>query len=216
IELFEIAKVYLPHGKKLPVEERMLGITSGRGFAEVKGAIESILTALNPAVELEAVATDVDLLDPAKSCELRLAGKTIGYLGELLTESLKRFELRQPATVSEIRVADLLTAAELIPQFKPLPAYPAMSRDLNLVVDDSVHWADIAATVRDNCEQYYESLEYQDTYRDANRLGKGKKSLLMSLNLRWSEGTMTNQEADRVRDKIVAACKDKHGAELRA
>jgi len=216
IELFEIANVYLPHGKKLPSEERMLGITSGRGFAEVKGAVESILAALNPGAELEAVAATVDLLDPAKSCQLNLAGKKIGYLGELLPESLKRFELRQPATVAEIRVADLLQAAQLIPQFKPLPAYPAMSRDLNLVVDDSVHWADIATTVRDNCEQYYESLEYQDTYRDAKRLDPGKKSLLMSLTLRWQEGTMTNQEADRVRDKIVTACKEKHAAELRA
>ncbi len=216
IELFEIAKVYLPRGKKLPTEERMLGITGGRGFAQVKGAIESILAALNPGATLEAVAADVDLLDPAKCCQLRLAGKEIGYLGELSPQALKRFELRQPATVAEIRVADLLNAAELIPQFQPLGAYPAMSRDLNLVVDDSVHWADIAATVRANCEQYYESLEYQDTYRDAKRLGEGKKSLLMSLTLRWREGTMTNQEADRIRDKIVAACKEKHAAELRA
>ncbi len=216
IELFEIANVYLPRGKKLPREERMLGITSGRGFAQVKGTVESILAVLNPAVRLEAVATTVDLLDTSKSCQLRLAGNVIGYLGELLPQALKRFELRQPATVAEIRVADLLHAAELIPQFEPLAAYPAMSRDLNLVVDDSVHWADIAATVRANCEQYYESLEYRDTYRDARRLGEGKKSLLMSLTLRWREGTMTNQEADRIRDKIVAACKEKHAAELRA
>lgn len=216
IELFEIAKVYLPRGKKLPVEERMLGITSGQGFAEVKGTIEAILAALNPNVELEAAAAGIDLLDPSKSCQLRLAGREIGYLGELLPEVLKRFELRQPATVAEIRVADLQSAAELIPQFQPLPAYPAMSRDLNLVVDESVRWADIAATVRANSEAYYESLEYQDTYRDPQRLGTGKKSLLMSLTLRWREGTMTNQEADRVRDKIVAVCAKKHGAKLRA
>ena len=88
--------------------------------------------------------------------------------------------------------------------------------NLNFVVNEAVRWADLAATVRGHCGEYFESLEYRDTYRDPQRLGEGKKSLLMTIGLRWKEGTMTGQEADRVRDEIVAACAKQHGAELRA
>ena len=147
---------------------------------------------------------------------MKLGGKLLGYLGEVSAEGLKQFELRQATTIAEVKVAGLLAVANLIPQFEALPAYPAMSRDLNFVVDESVRWADIAATVRANCEEYFEALEYSDTYRDPERLGADKKSLLMALVLRWKKGTMTNQEADRIRDQIVAACRENHGAELRA
>jgi phenylalanyl-tRNA synthetase beta chain len=58
-------------------------------------------------------------------------------------------------------------------------------------------------------------LQYLDTYRDAERLGPGRKSLLMTIALRSTDGTMTNQQADETRDRIVAACSKQHGAELR-
>jgi len=69
--------------------------------------------------------------------------------------------------------------------------------------------------VRKNCGQYFEDLAYCDTYRDPQRFGADKKSLLLTIALRWSEGTMTNQQADEIRDRIVAACGEKHGAQLR-
>ena len=103
-----------------------------------------------------------------------------------------------------------------MPQYAPLPPYPAVTRDINLVVEESVRWADIAETVRANGGPICEGLEYRDTYRDAERLGTGKKSLLMTLLLRSKEGTLTNQQADELRERIVAACRTKHGAELRA
>jgi len=83
-------------------------------------------------------------------------------------------------------------------------------------VDESVRWSDLAATVRRHSGAYFEDLAYQDTYRDEKRLGRGKKSLLMTLTLRWREGTLTNQQADAIRDQIVAACRQHHNAELRA
>jgi phenylalanyl-tRNA synthetase beta chain len=115
-----------------------------------------------------------------------------------------------------VNLALLVEAANLVPQYQPLPPYPAVTRDLNLVVDEAVRWADVAETVRANCGEYFENLEYRDAYRDAERLGAEKKSLLMTIVLRSKEGTMTNQQADDIRDRIVAACRREHGAELRA
>jgi len=215
-ELFEIAKVYLPRDRELPDEQRMLGLVSGRPFENVKGAIEAVLAALDPALVLEATPVALGLLDPDRSCRLSLGGRPLGYLGQLSPEGLERFRLRQAATVAELRTDELVRAARLVPRYCPPPAYPGLTRDLNLVVDESVRWADVAATVRTHCESCFEDLRYVDTYRDPERLGPGKKSLLMTLALRSSEGTLTNEEADRLRDGIVAACRDRHGAALRA
>jgi phenylalanyl-tRNA synthetase beta chain len=110
----------------------------------------------------------------------------------------------------------LIAAAELVPRYAPLPPYPAVTRDVNLVVGEPVRWADVAATVRTHGGDLLEELLYRDTYRDPQRLGPDRKSLLMTLSLRWREGTMTSQQADEVRDRVVAACAAAHGAELRA
>lgn len=215
IELFEIAKAYLPRGKKLPDEQYMLGITSGRDYAAVKGAIEAILAALNPAAELQAERAGVELLEAAQSCRLKLAGELLGYVGRVSDEGLRRFELRSPTTVAEVRMSLLVATARLISRHVPQPPYPAVTRDLNLVVDESIRWSDVAATVRANCGEFLEELRYRDTYHDPERLGAGKKSLLMTVALRSKQGTMTNQQADAIREEIVAACRREHAAELR-
>jgi phenylalanyl-tRNA synthetase beta chain len=246
IELFEIAKVYLPNvsprpsagegpgvredvsprpsagegpgvrGSHLPDEEPMIALTSGRDYAIIRGAVEAIVEALNPALRLEAVNVDIPLLDPGQSCQLRLGGEVFGYLGQLRGEALKAFDLRGASVVAELRLSLLVKLANLVPRSEPLPPYPAVDRDLNLVVDESVRWADVAATVEETAQPYFDALAYRDTYRNAERLGPAKKSLLMTLTLRSADGTLTNQEADAVREAIVAACAAKFGAQLRA
>jgi len=215
IELFEIAKVYLPDAD-LPRELVMLGITSGRDYAQVRGTIEALVAALNPAIRLDAAEADIPLLDPGASCRLMLDGRMLGYVGQLDAEGVKQFDLRGPTTVAEVSLAPLVECAELVPRYAPLPPYPLVTRDLNLVVAESVPWAQIAATVRQNGGETLESLDYRDTYRDAQRLGKDKKSLLLTIGLRSKEGTLTSQQADEIRDRVVAACRREHGAELRA
>jgi phenylalanyl-tRNA synthetase beta chain len=216
IELFEIARVYLPRDKGLPEEERMLSLTSGRNFQAVKGVVESLVSLLNPAARLEAADYGCELLDPSQSCQLQLDGKVLGYLGSVRPESLKRFDLRLPTVVAELKVSLLVDTTNLVPHYEPLPQYPAVTRDLNFVVDESVRWAEVANSVQLQAGEYFESLDYRDTYRDPERLGPGKKSLLMTLTLRSKQGTLTNQKADEVRDQIVAVTSKKLGAQLRA
>jgi phenylalanyl-tRNA synthetase beta chain len=215
IELFESAKIYLP-GEKLPRELWMLGVTSGRDYAAVRGVVEAIAARLNPSIRLEAAEANVSLLDPSASCRFLLGGQVVGYVGRLTHEGLKQFDLRGQTTVAELQLGPLFEAAELVPHYVPLPPYPAVDRDLNLVVDESVRWSEIAETVRHHAGPALESVEYRDTYRDPQRLGKGKKSLLLTIALRSKDGTLTNQQADEVRDRVVAACRKEHLAELRA
>jgi phenylalanyl-tRNA synthetase beta chain len=221
-ELFEVAHVYLPQAAdRLPVEELMVGITSGGDYLAVKGAIEGLLAALDSQAVLEVRPTRQELLDPVRSAELHVrlpnaGARLLGYLGQATDAALKRFELRAPTTVAELKLSVLDEIAELVPQYVEPPVFPSVSRDLNLVVDESVTWGDVSATVTSAAAPHAESPQFQDVYRDQERLGPGKKSLLFTLVLRSSTGTLTNEEADQIRARVVEACQRGHGAQLRA
>ena len=194
----------------------MLSIASGQEFLAVKGILELVLERLNPAAVMEVVDFRHELFAPARACELRLDGQRFGFLGEISAAARQRFELRGPATVAEVRFSLLEKIAVLVPQAVELSPYPAVERDVNLVVAESIRWADVAATVHSAAGADLERLVYQDTYRDPERLGAGRKSLLMTLTMRRGDRTLTSAEADAVRDAVVAACVAKHGAQLRS
>jgi len=216
IELFEAAKIYMPSDEVLPIEQRTLGITSGGNYSSLKGVVESLVAALNPACDVEVRETKQSLLDTDRSCELRVHGELLGFLGEVTPGALKTFKLRAPATVAELSMEALGVIANLNPQHVAQSVFPAMSRDLNLVVDESLRWADLASTVCESGGELLEEVTYQDVYRDTERDGAGKKRLLLSITLRSSETTLTNEQADEIRDTIVAACSERHAATLLA
>jgi len=219
IELFEIAKVYLPASAALPSEELMLGIASGDDYLAVKGAVEALAAAICPGVHLSFQPVDQPLLDASRSCriDVELDGRqsVLGLLGQVSTLGRKQFDLRRPATIAEIKLAPLFELANLTTRHAEVPAYPAVERDLNFVVDELVRWADLSGTVKQAAMPHLERLEFIEVYRDPERLGAGKKSLVMKLVLRSAETTLTNEEADRVRNQVEAACRQRHGAELR-
>jgi phenylalanyl-tRNA synthetase beta chain len=216
VELFEIARVYLPRTNALPQEELMLALTSGEDFLRVKGLIESLFSALNAPQALVVKAYQHPLLQTGRAVEFDLSGERLGFLGEVSAAGLKAFELRGAATVAEINLAILEKAARLIPQAAEFSSYPAVARDLNLVVDEAISWGAVEDTVRVTAGPELERITYLDTYRDHERLGRGKKSLLFSIVLRGREGTLTSGAADQVRDVVLAQCEKRHGAKLRS
>jgi phenylalanyl-tRNA synthetase beta chain len=139
-----------------------------------------------------------------------------GYLGELSDAGRQTLDLRGSASVAEIDVDLLVEAAELIPAAQCLSQFPSISRDLNIVVDESVRWADVEIAVRTSVGELLESIEFQATWRDEKKLGVGKKSLLFSFQLRSSDATLRNERADEIRDKVVLALAAQVGGELRA
>jgi len=213
-ELFETAKVYLPEGKGLPREPKMLGIAGGGDFLQTKGVIESLVATINPRVGIEVQDTSQRLLDTARSCQLLIGSQTLGYMGEVTPEGLKQFGLRNPATVAEIDLTVLENAAELVPQYQELSQYPAISRDMNFIVDESLRWAALADVVHQSAGENLENVQYLETFRDTKRDGAGKKRLLLTVTLRSSDRTLTSEEADAIRDQIVAACSENCHAQL--
>lgn len=217
IELFESAKVYLPRAGQLPQEDLMLGLTSGRDFFDVKGTLEAIVAALDPAATLEVRTKSFDLFTPGRGCEVLFRGEVVGVLGEVSGPSRRKFDLRGPTVVAEVKLIPLVKGTVLVPRYVPLCAYPAIDRDLNLVVDESVRWADVAATVRSAGGNLLASFDLNgEPFRDEKKLGTGKKSFVVALVLQSRERTLTGGEADDVCQRIIDACAKSHGAALRA
>lgn len=216
IELFEIANIYLPQAGKLPDQRRMLAITSGGSFAELKGIVELLISTIAPGTYVAATSHEAKLFAEGRGSQLTLDGIAFGFLGEVGDWGQQQFELRGSTTIAEIDLDVLVAASVAVRRAKPLSPYPPVGRDLNLVVDEKVSWADIEKIVVAESGELLESVAYQETYRDANKLGAGKKSLLFSIQLRSSEGTLTNEQADAVREQIVAQVSKQLGGELRA
>jgi phenylalanyl-tRNA synthetase beta chain len=217
IELFETAKIYLPNDAgHLPTEQWTLAAVSGLGFARLKGVVEALLAALHIQDQLSLADYGHELLIAGQACELTLGKRRLGFLGDVSPLAQKAFSLRGPAAILEIDLSLLADLAKLVPQYLPQSAYPTIGRDINLIVEEAVRWADLSATARSAAGSALERLEYLDTYRDPQKDGPNKKRLLFSITLRPQDRTLTSQEADAVRDAVVAACTTLHGAKLLA
>jgi phenylalanyl-tRNA synthetase beta chain len=215
IELFEIAKIYLPQPDALPEEVWTLAFSTGGDFFRAKGVIEELLSELHISDDLQWEPYAHPLLQPGRAARFALGGELLGFLGEVSGAGRKLFELRGPTAVAEIRVSLLVQHARLAPRYHPPSPYPAIERDVNLVVAESVSWAEVARVVRGAGGKLLERLRYRDTYRDPKRLGVDRKSLLFSLTLRDPDATLTGERADELQRQIVAACRRELGGELR-
>jgi phenylalanyl-tRNA synthetase beta chain len=212
IELFETAKIYLPEDRP-PRELWMLALTSGRDFRHLKGVIESIMATLG-IDDLVARPWRHELLDPQAACRIEVHGQLLGYLGQLSGEGGKRFGLRGRSTVAELLLEPLFQSARLVRKSQPLSPFPAMVYDLNLIVDEAVRWSQVISTVREAGSDIVENVDYLETYRSPDKDGPGKKRFIFSLTMRSDRGTLTGEQAEATRDRIVAACRKRFAARL--
>jgi phenylalanyl-tRNA synthetase beta chain len=214
IELFETAKVYLPQPDGLPREPKLLALSSGRDFYDVKGVLESTLDALHVQQRLRVEAYRNDFFLPGQGCRLRLGDDIFGYLGATSQRVNKFFGLRRSSLVAELDLNVLLKHATLVPQYAPLVPYPAINQDLNIVVQERVRWADLEQTVWAQGGEHLEAVTYREIYRDAKTDGPGTKRLLFTITLRSSSGTLTGEQAGETRQRIVDAVAKEHAGRL--
>jgi phenylalanyl-tRNA synthetase beta chain len=217
VELFETAKVYLPQAAGLPVEQKTVGLTSSGDFYHLKGVIESLLDKLKITTPLSVAAAGEEfdgLLDNQQRCALLLGDEILGFLGQVSKPGLKAFSLKTAAMVAELKMDLLVDLATLIPQHQNLSAFPAISRDLNIVLQESVRWDQLQATVEQAAGEALEVVGYQETYRSPDQDGTNTKRVLLNVKFRRADATMTGEEADAIRDTIVQAIAADHNGKL--
>ena len=215
IDLFETAKVYLPvAGEPIPSQPTMLAIVTGNDYYMLKGIVEALVRKIDPNLGISISQCDLQLLDISRRGTIKVAGKRLGFIGEVSAAGKKLYGLRSRASIAELDLAVLEDLAVIIPQHVDQSPFPPMARDFNFVVDNSVHWLDLEATVRESGGELLESILYRETFRDSKKDGDSKKRLLLSVVLRSPDSTLTGEKADEICDKIVSRCTEKHQAAL--
>jgi phenylalanyl-tRNA synthetase beta chain len=202
IGLFEIARVYLPSGERLPEERwRVAGLVQG-GFAEAKGVVETLYDAVH--AELRVVRSSHALLHPGKAAETEA-----GWLGELhpalLDGAWGAFEL------------DLATLAAALPErvvYEDVLTFPATLQDIAVAVDEDVEVGMLADAAHEAAGPLLRGARVFDVYR-GEQVGEGRKSVAIHLSFQSSERTLTEDEATGLRSAIVEELAERFGAELR-
>jgi len=216
VRLFEVAKRFIPvQGQDLPHEETMVALAGPDDFRTVRGVLEALLEALHLDERVTIAPTDryADL-DPGAAAEILLDGEVLGMIGRVADEAADAFDLDEPPVVAELSCERLTEAARLEPTVAPLPQFPAVARDLAVVVDEAVAWADLLRAVQTAGVAELESVEPLEVYRGP-QVPTGKKSVALRLTLRSPDATLTGEQADRMQGQIVAALERDAGAVLR-
>jgi phenylalanyl-tRNA synthetase beta chain len=201
VAIFEIARVYTP-GAELPEEStRVAGILEG-DFARAKGVVETLYAALNADPEFEPA--DDPLLHPGKTARTRA-----GIVGELMPGTLEG-----QWAAFELELAELLGEARE-PSYEDVITYPPVRQDLAFAVSEEVASGDLVAAAREAAGPELREMRAFDVYR-GDQVGEGRKSIAFALVFQSSERTLSDEDAAKLRGKIVTALEQRHGAQLRA
>ena len=202
IRLFEMARVYLPSGDRLPDERWYLGGIAEGGFAAARGALEAIYGTFR--LPLETRRTTLPHLHPGKAAET-----DAGWLGELHPTLLGG-----TWGVFELDVARLWTPRSERILYEDVITYPAVRQDVAVVVDEDVEAGSIVAVAREAGGAELRDARIFDVYH-GDQVPEGRKSVAVHLAFQASDRTLTDEEADAARARVVEALRNRFGAELR-
>jgi phenylalanyl-tRNA synthetase beta chain len=153
---------------------------------DAKGFALALARALGATDVAVAATADVPYLHPGVGAAITVAGAVVGHLGEVHPDVRARFGIDQPVYLAEL---DLSRFAEPGPvQMRPVPRFPASSRDVSLLLPDAVPAAQVAAVIAGAAEALVEHVALAEEYRDADKLGPDKKSQLWSITYRAPTG----------------------------
>jgi len=202
VALFEIARVYLPSGERLPNERwRVAAIVAG-GFDQIKGVVETLYSSLG--LELRVARGSNRLLHPGKAAETEA-----GWLGELHPSLLEGVW-----GAVELDLEMLFAGVPERVVYEDVITFPATLQDVAVTVDEGVEAGALVDAAHEAAGDVLRGARVFDVYRGA-QVGEGRKSVAIHLAFQSPERTLTDDEATAVRDRIVAVLAERFGAELR-
>lgn len=206
--LFEIGRVFTPTDERLPFEEDIVGLCAygaDEDFYTVKGVIEELLSSL--VIDARFVPVhDNKTYHPGRCADIVCGDTVIGTFGELHPSAAEKFDVSCRVYAAELYMQKMFDNMGDERKYKPLPKYPAMTRDLSLLCDDEVTSDTIIEIIKKNAK-FLESVSVFDMYK-GEQVSEGKKSLSYKMVLR-KDGTMTDEEADSSVERVLKALAEK-------
>ena len=215
--LYELAAGHEPAGGDgPPVETGWLAMLCDGELRSLRGALDSVIEGLDRQQRLAWKPAEVDWAAGQTGATLWLGAEQVGQVG-LASESVcQAYDLEAAPALAQVRF-DALTSllCQTPPQMQPLPRFPGIARDLSLVLDDTICWADIEQHVYAQQVDGLRDVSFVAIYRGKG-IPAGKKSLTFSLTFRHDDRTLTHEEVDTWQTQLVTAMREKFAAELRA
>ncbi len=228
VRLFEVGRVFPPRPGDLPDEREMVAIAlaGARGeaswgapvaeadFFDLKGIVEELFRRLGvEGARWEGGAEPH--LHPGACAVARRDGQVLAVLGELHPQVAARFDFRTRAFLAEADVRQLMAAARSRNfQVAPIPRFPAVRRDLAILVEEGVTAAEVEDLLRNAGGELLAEVRLFDVYR-GDRIPPRKVSYAYTLSYQAPDRTLTDAEVDAVEARIVAALRSRLGATLR-
>lgn len=225
IKLFEFGKVYQKTAKGHQENYRLAILLSGNknsenwanpstktNFYTLKGTILQILNRLGIQDIQETSQKEANYSD---AITLKLKGKELGTLGIVDKKILKKMDVGQDVFFAELDW-DLIvaTAAEFQLKYKEISKFPAVKRDLALLIDKNIFYKDLFEATQTLKLDLLKSVQLFDVY-EGDKLPEGKKSYAMSFVLQNEEKTLSDVEIDGAMNELIRNFQEKFNAELR-
>ncbi len=225
IRLFEVAKVFIPRAGDLPRENEILcGLVDTvtpvvywqskprqADFYFVKGIIEALLDRFG--VRAGYLQGNDATLNSAKSADIMVGAAKLGVIGEVHPAVLKNFDIAEPAILFELDVDMLLTLSSKPLVYKALSKYPAITRDVAILVDAAAAYQKIVDIVK--AFSLVADMQLFDLY-EGKQVPEGKKSLAFRLTYQSAGQTLKDEEVDKVQQRILERLSKELGATLRS
>lgn len=219
--LFEMAKIYLPITEDALADERVTTVIAQYGssgteaFYTIKGYVEELLT-YSGIKKYDVVAQkDNPTYHPGRCAIFTLNDKVIATIGQLHPSVQEKYDFDLPVYAAEIDTEYLDTVKNLNREYKQLPKFPAITRDLAFVCDKSLEAGTLRKAICKYGGNLLENAEIFDIYTDA-KLGEDKKSMAYSLTLRSPDKTLSDEDGDKVVKKVLAGLERDFGITLRS
>jgi len=217
---FETSKVFTPKAlplKEFPIETETLCVGmygADYDFFALKGLLDSVFSAFK--IDKTTYArVNKPYLHEGRSAEIFVEGESVGYIGEVYPDVQETYGIDTRVYVAEINLLKLLAHAIDHREFKSLPKYPAISRDLALLVKDGVSSDQVVAVIKKvTNRKLLESVEIFDVYKGQG-VPKGNTSIALTVVFRAPDRTLTDDEVQAEIDHALKSMKRKYRVKLR-
>ncbi|MBN2589401.1 MAG: phenylalanine--tRNA ligase subunit beta [Sedimentisphaerales bacterium] len=214
--IFEIADTFVPakdNSDGLPNEKTKLALVCDGDLRTLTGVVEGLIKNISRNAIIEI--TPSDLKWAQTGAQIKVNSQPIGVMAVVGSAIKDKFDFKEiTLCAAEIDFEFLLQLEKGQLNVKPIPRFPAIQRDLSIIVDEDVTWSQIVKAVEEKASTELEQVNFTDIYRGKG-IPSGQKSVTLSLQFRDEDGTLTHETVDTFQKEIVQNLCDSVKAVLR-